>query len=119
MVVNNMAYPEPPKTKNITITKLRPELYNLYLALCEIESISREELFEAMLYDFTKKWMDVTERERGLEIDTEIMESLHHAVEEAFLNTVAFHSARYMPFERVPEDKRESVRAKMVRGKNF
>jgi len=112
-----MAYPEPPKTKNLTITRLRPELHNLYVALCEIESISREELFEAMLFDFTKKWIDLTERERGLEVDTEIMESLHHAIDECFINRIAFHSARYMDYDRVPVDLRDKVRAKMVKEK--
>lgn len=103
------------KYTNLYITKIRPEINNLFIALSEIENISRAELFEAMLYDFTKKWMDVVERERGLEIDNEVMETLHEAVEESFLNQTIIYSARYMQIDQVPDDQKEAVLKRMSR----
>ncbi|WGO97380.1 hypothetical protein QFX18_15190 [Saccharophagus degradans] len=102
-----------PKHKNLTVTHLRPELHNLFIALSEIESCSRAELLEALLFPFVKSWID--QRERSLDVDPSVMESLHHAVSEAFLNQTVIHCCRYIPHSTVPEEKRQMVRDRMLR----
>jgi hypothetical protein len=101
------------KHKNLTVTHLRPELHNLFIALSEIEGCSRAELLEALLFPFVKSWID--QRERNLDVDPSVMESLHHAVNEAFLNQTVIHCSRYMPHSTVPEEKRQMVRDRMLR----
>jgi hypothetical protein len=99
---------------NLYVMNIRKELKNLFEALVEIENVSAPELFEAMLYPFVKNWVD--QRERNLDTDEEVMESLHHAVDQAFHSTV-LHRARYQPISEVPVHEREQVLAKMVRDK--
>ncbi len=103
-----------PKHKNLTVTHLRPELHNLFIALSEIEGCSRAELLEALLFPFVKNWIDQRERNNP-NIGEEVMESLHHAVNEAFLNQTVIHCSRYMSHSTVSEEKRQMVRDRMLR----
>ena len=97
---------------NLYVMNMRKELKNLFEALVEIECTDSATLFEAMLYPFLKTWID--QRDRLLDTDEEVMESLHHAIEQAFHQTV-IHSARYMQIDRVPDDKKEIALKRMHR----
>ncbi|TNC89296.1 MAG: hypothetical protein CSH49_07850 [Alcanivorax sp.] len=98
---------------NLYVMNMRRELKNLFEALVEIENVSPPELFEAMLYPFVKNWVD--QRERNLDTDEEVMESLHHAIDEAFINQTVMHRCLYKPISEVPSDQRKAVLAKMAR----
>lgn len=98
---------------NLYVTNLRRELKNLFDALVEIENTDSATLFEALLHPYLKNWVD--QRERNLDIDQEVMESLHHAIDEAFINQTVMHRARYQPISEVPIHEREKVLKKMVR----
>lgn len=100
---------------NLYVTNLRREMKNLFDALVEIENTDSATLFEAMLYPYVKNWVD--QRERNLDIYQEITESLHHAIDEAFINQTVMHHARYQPISEVPVHERDQVLAKMVRQK--
>ncbi len=108
-----MAYPDPPKSKNLTVTHLRPELHNLFIALSEIEGCSRAELLEALLFPFVKNWID--QRERNLNTDKEVMESLHHAINEAFINQTVKKNCRYILHTALPDDERKMAKDRMLR----
>lgn len=100
---------------NLYVMNMRRELKNLFEALVEIENVSPPELFEAMLYPFVKNWVD--QRERNLNTDEEVMESLHHAIDQAFHHQTVLHRARYQSINAVPEHERDQVLKKMVREK--
>lgn len=100
--------------KNLVITKLNPKLYNLFHALCEINSVSKEHLIEAMLFDQCQKFLN--DRAKEIDVEPEIFEALEEGIEQAFRSTV-LHRARYQPIYEVPIHEREQVLAKMVRQK--
>ncbi|WP_096087225.1 hypothetical protein [Agaribacterium haliotis] len=102
-----------PKHKNLTVTHLRPELHNLFLALSEIESCSRAELLEALMFPFVKNWID--QRERNLDVDPSIIESLHHAIDEAFINQTVKKNCRYILHSALPDDERKMAKDRMLR----
>ncbi|TVZ41180.1 hypothetical protein P886_0521 [Alteromonadaceae bacterium 2753L.S.0a.02] len=102
-----------PKHKNLTVTHLRPELHNLFIALSEIEGCSRAELLEALVFPFVKSWID--QRERNLDVNPRVMESLHHAIDEAFINQTVVYSSRYMSHSSAPKDKRQLLKDRMLR----
>lgn len=98
---------------NLYVMNLRRELKNLFDALIEIENVSPPELFEAMLYPFVKNWID--QRERNLDTDGEVMESLHHAIDEAFINQTVKKNCRYILHTELPDDQRQMAKARMLR----
>lgn len=100
---------------NLYVMNMRKELKNLFEALVDIECIDSATLFEAMLHPFIKNW--VNQRERSLDVDEEVMESLHHAIDQAFHHQTVLHRARYQSINAVPEHERDQVMKKMVRGK--
>ncbi len=109
-----MSYPDPPLTKNLTITKLSPQLRSLWDTFVEIEAVDPKTLFEGMLYDWAQKFME--SRAKEIDVDPEIFEALEEGIEQCFRSTV-LHRCLYKPIDSVPENEREQVLAKMVREK--
>ncbi|MAR91938.1 MAG: hypothetical protein CML06_13815 [Pseudomonadales bacterium] len=109
-----MAYPDPPKTKNLIIRELSPQLRALWDAFVEIEQIEPKTLFEGLLFDHCHKFME--SRAREVDVDPELIEALEEGFQRCFRSTV-LHRARYQRIENVPEHEREQVLKKMVREK--
>lgn len=107
-----MAYPEPPKTKNLMIRELSPQLKALFDTFVELEQVDPKTLFEGMLYDWCQKFME--SRARAVDIDPELFEALEEGVERCFRSTV-LHRCLYKSVDIVPENEREQFLAKMVR----
>lgn len=107
-----MAYPEPPKTKNLMIRELSPQLKALFDTFVELEQVDPKTLFEGMLYDWCQKFME--SRARSVDIDPELFEALEAGIEQCFRSSV-LHRCLYKPIDSVPENEREQVLAKMVR----
>ena len=109
-----MAYPEPPKTKNLMIRELSPQLKALFDTFVELEQVDPKTLFEGMLYDWCQKFME--SRARAVDIDPELVEALEAGFEQCFRSTV-LHRARYQSINAVPEHERDQVLKKNGKGK--
>ncbi|MBU2985892.1 hypothetical protein KO528_11060 [Saccharophagus degradans] len=107
-----MSYPDPPKTKNLTIRELSPQLRALFDTFVELEQVDPKTLLEGMLYDWCQKFME--SRAKEIDVDPEIFEALEEGIEQCFRSTV-LHRCLYKPIDSVPEHERDQVLAKMVR----
>lgn len=107
-----MAYPDPPKTKNLIIRELSPQLRALFDTFVELERVDPKTLIEGMLFDWCQKFME--SRAKDIDVDPEIFEALEAGFEQCFRSTV-MHRARYQRIENVPVHERDQVLAKMKR----
>ena len=105
-----MVYLEPPKTKNITIQKVSPEIHALFETLCDLESVEKKSMFESLLYHGLQRFLE--SRAQHLDCSVDIIESLEQSLEDVFHSTVMY-CARYKALNDVPEDQRERVLARM------
>ena len=105
-------YPEPPKTKNITITKVSPEIYALFDTLCDLEDIEKKSMFESLLYHGLQRYLE--SRAKHLDCSADILENLEQSIEDVFHSTVR-HGAVYKSLNDVPLEQRDRVLAKMNR----
>lgn len=109
-----MSTPEP-KTKNLIIRGLSHQQKALFSAFAEIEQCSEKELFEALVWDWSQKFLN--QRSMDISVSVELLEAVEEAIDNCYINQIAFHNARYRSMDSISESDRAYVKAKMERQK--
>lgn len=85
--------------------RTRPEIRNLALCFSELTGFEISQLFESLLYQGVKRWVD--DRSRELDIDLDVLEALEAGLDECF-TPVRFKN-NYVPIGTVPEYERKRL----------
>lgn len=91
--------------------RTRPEIRNLALCFSELTGFEISQLFESLLYQGIKRFID--DRSRELDIDLDVLEALEAGLDDCF--TPVRYKNNYVPIGKVPENERtrEQRRNKM------